>query len=52
MVRAARVSYDVPKSLPGWELPEDTMPESVAHDETVELLKAILTYWARGREDV
>ncbi len=52
MLRAARVVYDVPRSLPGWELPEETMPESDAHDEAVELLKAILAWWAHGRGDV
>lgn len=46
------VVYRVPRTRPGWELPEETMPESTLHDETVELLKAILVWWARGRESV
>ncbi len=46
MLRGARVTYDVPTSLPGWELSEETMPESVPHDDAVELLKAILG-WSR-----
>jgi hypothetical protein len=52
MVSAARVSYDVPRSLPGWELSEETMPESAKHDEVVALLKALLLWWARGRQSV
>lgn len=51
-MRGARVTYDVPKSLPGWELPEETMPESVPHDAAVDVLKAILSWWARARADV
>jgi Uma2 family endonuclease len=31
-----------------WELAEETMPESVIHDEAVELLRALLAFWARG----
>jgi Uma2 family endonuclease len=52
MVHAARVIYDVPRSLPGWELPEETMPESAKHDEVVALLKAILLWWVHGRQNV
>lgn len=52
MGREVQVVYGVPESLPGWELSEEKMPESDAHDETVELLEAILSWWARGRSDV
>jgi len=52
MQRDAQVVYRVPRTRRGWELPEETMPESVPHDEAVELLKAILSWWARGREHV
>jgi Uma2 family endonuclease len=38
--------YSVPRLRPGWELSEETMPESVVHDQAVELLKAILAAWA------
>ncbi|WP_394824268.1 Uma2 family endonuclease [Pendulispora albinea] len=30
----------------GWDLSEETMPESVLHDQAVELLKALLAAWA------
>lgn len=44
--RAPTVRYAVPRLPEGWELPEETMPESVLHDEAVALLKAVLTFWA------
>jgi len=50
--RDAQIVYRVPRTRRGWELPEETMPESVPHDEAVELLKAILSWWARGRDRV
>ena len=50
--RDVEVSYRVPRERAGWELSEETMPESVVHDEAVQLLKALLAFWARGREDV
>ena len=40
------VHYTVPRRVPGWELPDALMPESVLHDQAVELLKALLTAWA------
>lgn len=40
------VHYTVPRGRSGWELSEELMPESVIHDEAVELLKAILAPWA------
>ena len=40
------VHYTVPRRVPGWELPDELMPESVLHDQAVELLKALLTAWA------
>ena len=50
--RDVEVSYRVPRERAGWELQEETMPESVVHDEAVQLLKALLAFWARGRSDV
>ena len=52
MQRDAQIVYGVPRSRRGWELSEEKMPESVLHDEALELLKAILAWWARGRENV
>jgi hypothetical protein len=52
MQREAQILYRVPRSRRGWELSEEKMPESTLHDEAVELLKAILAFWARGRENV
>lgn len=47
--RLVGVRYAVParRADEAWELSEETMPESVTHDEAVELLKAILAFWAR-----
>ncbi|HVH42398.1 MAG TPA: Uma2 family endonuclease [Labilithrix sp.] len=42
----ATLRYDVARSRDGWEISEATMPESVLHDEAVELLKALLSVWA------
>lgn len=52
MQRDAQVLYRVPRTHRGWELSEETMLESVVHDAAVELLKAILAWWATRREDV
>lgn len=41
-----RVSYSVPRRRPGWDLSEETKPESIPHDLAVELLKAILAHFA------
>lgn len=48
--RLVGVRYAVPahRADEAWELPEETMPESVAHDEAVELLKALLAFWVRS----
>jgi Uma2 family endonuclease len=41
------IHYTVPRlRVAGWELREETMPESVVHDQAVELLKALLAAWA------
>jgi Uma2 family endonuclease len=41
------IHYAVPRrGALGWELSEETMPESVVHDQAVELLKALLAAWA------
>jgi hypothetical protein len=44
-----RVLYGVPRGRIGWELSEETMPESVVHDDAVDLLRALLKWWARDR---
>jgi Uma2 family endonuclease len=51
MQRDAQIVYGVPRGRRGWELSEEPMPESLLHDEVVELLKAILAHWASRRED-
>lgn len=38
--------YSVPRLREGWELSEEKMPESIVHDQAVELLKALLAMWA------
>lgn len=43
---SATVTYVVPRSRAGWELSEETMPESFLHDEVVSFLRALLTAWA------
>ena len=40
------VHYSVPRLVSGWELSEELMPESVLHDQAVEVLKALLAAWA------
>jgi Uma2 family endonuclease len=40
------VHYTVPRLVSGWELSEELMPESVLHDQAVEMLKALLAAWA------
>lgn len=40
------IRYAVGPARPGWELTEETMPESVLHDEVVAFLKALLVAWA------
>ena len=44
----AMLRYSVETPRDGWELGEDTMPESVIHDEAVALIKAVLVAWAAG----
>lgn len=52
--RVVELVYRVPVSArrSGWELSGENMPESVVHDEAVALLRALLSWWARGRSDV
>lgn len=50
--RLVELAYRVPIGRSEWELSGETMPESVVHDQAVELLRAILAWWARGRDDV
>jgi hypothetical protein len=52
MQQVAEVVYGVPRTRRGWELSEEKMPESVLHDQAVELLRQILAWWARDRENV
>lgn len=40
------IHYTVPRRVPGWELSDELMPESVLHDQAVELLKSLLSAWA------
>jgi Uma2 family endonuclease len=47
VVQPAFVSYAVSAPPTGWELSEETMPESVLHDDAVGLLKALLMLWAK-----
>jgi len=48
--RSVGLHYVVPRvprpGVEAWELSEETMPESVVHDQAVELLKALLAVWA------
>lgn len=41
----ATLQYAVATPREGWELAEETMPESVIHDEAVALIKAVLAAW-------
>jgi Uma2 family endonuclease len=50
--RLVELVYRVPAGGTAWELSGETMPESVVHDQAVELLRALLAWWARGRSDV
>ena len=43
---AIGVRYEVTPRSEGWELFEGTVPESVMHDEAVDLLRDILEAWA------
>lgn len=49
--RQIGVRYTVPRGRAddAWELAEQTMPESVLHDEAVALLKALLSYWIHSQ---
>jgi len=48
--REPRIIYPVSRGQEDWALSDETMPESIEHDRAVDLLRAILTYWARGRD--
>jgi Uma2 family endonuclease len=39
------IQYEVPRTRPDWTLPEEPVPESQPHDQTLDLLKAILLAW-------
>jgi Uma2 family endonuclease len=49
---AREIDYRLPNARGEWALGEDTMPESVVHDEAVALLRALLSWWARGQSNV
>ena len=44
-----RLHHGVLPARAGWELSDEAMPESLAHREAVDLLRALLERWARGR---
>lgn len=46
---ALTYTYTVPRSRPGWELYEGTMPQSTSHEATVELLRAVFRPWVDAR---
>lgn len=46
-----QVRYALAAPGAGWELGEETLPESVLHDEAVALLEALLAVWAARRGD-
>lgn len=46
-----KVRYALAAAGAGWELGEDTLPESALHDEAVALLEALLAAWAARRGD-
>jgi len=48
--RKPRIIYPVSRGKEDWALSDETMPESIEHVRAVDLLRAILTYWARGRD--
>lgn len=39
------IQYEIPRTRPDWTLPEEPVPESQPHDQTIDLLKAILLAW-------
>ncbi len=44
------VTYGVPRIAKGWELPEETMPESTVHGAQARLLESIFVQWAKGKD--
>ncbi len=44
------VTYGVPANAKGWELPEETMPESTVHGAQARLLESVLVQWAKGQD--
>jgi Uma2 family endonuclease len=54
VARAVTLSYTIPSPPAGWELSEESMPESPIHDAVVKLLIALLDAWAalRGKTSV
>lgn len=40
-----RIAYEVPRYRPDWTLPEVPVPESQTHDQSLDLLKALLLAW-------
>jgi hypothetical protein len=46
------LGYRLPKARREWALGEETIPESVVHGEAAALLRAILAWWARGKNNM
>jgi hypothetical protein len=44
------VKYAVPRTRPEWALSDELVPESQPHDQTLDLLKAILFAWVARTE--
>lgn len=43
--RSVSIRYEIPRTRPDWTLPEEPVPESQPHDQTLDLLKALLLAW-------
>jgi Uma2 family endonuclease len=41
------IRYEIPRTRSDWTLPEEPVPESQPHDQTIDLLKAILKAWVQ-----
>jgi Uma2 family endonuclease len=44
------VTYGVPRVAEGWEVSEETMPESAVQDKQATLLVLILEHWSAGKD--
>ena len=41
--------FQVPRDWRDWDLPEETMPQSTNHNDAINLIEAILVWWARSQ---